>query len=97
MNGGSLGWSTPNVYAPGFRDQIDRLALNTLSQPFETQFGWHILEVLGKRQHDNSLEARRNQIRDYLRQRKIEEETELWQRQLRDESYVENRVFNDDS
>ncbi len=97
VNGGSLGWSTPNVYAPGFRDQIDRLALNTLSQPFETQFGWHILEVLGKRQHDNSLEARRNQIRDYLRQRKIEEETELWQRQLRDESYVENRVFNDDS
>ena len=97
VNGGSLGWSTPNVYAPAFRDQITRLAPNTLSEPFETKFGWHILEVLGTRQHDNSLEARRNQVRDYLRQRKIEEETELWQRQLRDESYVENRVFSDDS
>lgn len=97
INGGSLGWSSPRVFDPTFRDQIETIPLNTLSQPFKTKFGWHIVEVLEKRQHDNSLEARRNQIRDYLRQRKIEEETELWQRQLRDESYVENRVFNSES
>jgi len=51
----------------------------------------------GKRQYDNSEQARRNQVREFLRQRKIEEERELWQRQLRDESYIENRLLEDNS
>ena len=94
-NGGELGWSSPNVFAPAFKEVIESIALNDISEPFKTQFGWHILQVMDKREHDNSDEARRTQARDFIRQRKLSEETELWLRQLRDESYVENRLTAD--
>ena len=93
VNGGDLGWLAPSVFAPAFRDVAIKLPLNDISRPFKSRFGWHILQVLDKREHDNSTEARRNEAREFLRQRKIEEETEIWLRQLRDESYVENRLF----
>ncbi|MFK8027010.1 MAG: peptidylprolyl isomerase [Gammaproteobacteria bacterium] len=94
-NGGELGWSSPNVFAPAFKEVIESIALNDISEPFKTQFGWHILQVMDKREHDNSDEARRTQAREFIRQRKLSEETELWLRQLRDESYVENRLTAD--
>ena len=97
INGGELGWSSASVYAPAFREKVESLAMNQLSEPFRTKFGWHILEVQDKRQQDNSEQARRNQVREYLRQRKIEEDREQWQRQLRDESYVENRLLESNS
>ena len=59
--------------------------MNQLSEPFRTKFGWHILEVQDKRQHDNSEQARRNQVREYLRQRKIEEDREQWRSGIRKE------------
>jgi peptidyl-prolyl cis-trans isomerase SurA len=93
--GGELGWSAPSVFAPAFRDVIESITTNEVSEPFKTQFGWHILQVMDRRKHDNSDEARRNQARDFIRQRKLSEETELWLRQLRDESYVENRLSSD--
>jgi peptidyl-prolyl cis-trans isomerase SurA len=97
INGGELGWASPDVYDPAFRDKIGTLAVNQLSEPFKSKFGWHILELQGKREHDNSEQARRNQVRNFLRQRKLEEERELWQRQLRDESYIENRLLETSS
>ena len=93
VNGGDLGWLAPSVFAPSFREVATKIAVKDVSQPFKSRFGWHILQVLDKREHDNSTEARRNEAREFLRQRKIEEETEIWLRQLRDESYVENRLF----
>ena len=93
VNGGELGWMAPSVFAPAFREIATKIAVNDVSRPFKSRFGWHILQVLDKREHDNSIEARRDEARQFLRQRKIEEETEIWLRQLRDESYVENRLF----
>ena len=92
VNGGEVGWSSPSVFTPAFRDVTESLALNTVSEPFKSRFGWHILEVMDRRQHDNSAAALREEARNYLRQRKIEEETDLWLRQLRDESFVEIRL-----
>ena len=60
--------------------------------PFQSRFGWHIVELLDTRKHDNTGEAMRAEAREQIRQRKIEEETELWLRELRDESYIENRL-----
>ncbi len=91
-SGGELGWLAPSVFAPAFRDVAETIPVNEISEPFKSRFGWHILQVLDKREHDNSLEAKRNQARDFIRQRKVSEEKELWLRQLRDESYVENRL-----
>lgn len=90
--GGELGWLAPNVFAPAFREVAESMPVQEISEPFKSRFGWHIMQVLDKRKHDNSEEARRNQAREFIRQRKISEEKELWLRQLRDESYVENRL-----
>ncbi len=90
--GGELGWMSPTEFVPKFREMAETMELNTVSQPFKSQFGWHILQVLDKREHDNSDRARRDQARDFIRQRKLNEEKELWLRQLRDESYVEIRL-----
>ena len=93
VEGGELGWLAPSVFTPEFREVATKIAIKDVSRPFKSRFGWHILQVLDKREHDNSIEARRDEARQFLRQRKIEEETEIWLRQLRDESYVENRLF----
>lgn len=97
VNGGVLDWVAPDALAPAFRDTAAKLAIGQVSEPFKSRFGWHILEVLERRQHDNSEDARRAEARNTLRQRKVEEETDLWIRQLVDESYVDNRLLTDTS
>lgn len=92
VNGGKMDWSVSSNFVPKFKEVVDKLEPNVISEPFQSRFGWHIVEVLNKRKHDNSQEAMRAQAREIIRQRKIEEETELWLRQLRDESYIENRL-----
>ena len=92
VNGGNLDWSVSSNFVPKFQKVVDNLEPNKISEPFKSRFGWHIVEVLDKRKHDNSKEAMRAEAREQIRQRKIEEATELWLRQLRDESYIENRL-----
>lgn len=94
VEGGDLGWLTPDTFVPAFRDVVDRLPAGEVSRPFKSRFGWHIVEVLGRRDHDNAKQAMRQQAREFIRQRKIEEETEIWLRELRDESYIEIRLPN---
>ena len=92
VNGGNMDWSVSSNFVPKFKEVVDELKPRTISEPFKSRFGWHIVEVLDKREHDNSQEAMRSEAREQIRQRKFEEETELWLRQLRDESYIENRL-----
>ena len=95
INGGEMDWSVSSNFVPKFKEMVDSLESKTISEPFQSRFGWHIVEVLDKREHDNSQEAMRSQAREIIRQRKIEEETEIWLRQLRDESYIENRLHTE--
>ena len=89
INGGSLDWVSPGALVPPFEEAMNRLAINEISVPVQTQFGWHIIQVLGRKSQDDSDQFRRDKVRDEIRRRKIEEETELWLRRLRDEAYVE--------
>ncbi len=89
INGGSLDWVTPGALVPEFEKTMNELAVNEISAPVQSQFGWHLIQVLGRKQQDNSDEFKKEQIKETLRKRKIEEETELWLRRLRDEAYVE--------
>jgi len=89
IKGGDLGWVVPGALVPPFEQAMNNLALNQISEPVQTQFGWHIIQVLEREKKDNSSEFKRNQIADEIRRRKIEEETELWLRRLRDEAFVQ--------
>jgi len=92
LNGGELGWVTPGLLVPPFEKSMTELQINELSEPVQTQFGWHLIQVLERRNKDNKEQQKRNQARDDIRKRKIEEETELWLRRLRDEAYVDIRL-----
>ena len=87
--GGDLGWAGPGTFAPEFEQAIAGLKDNEISEPFHTQFGWHIAQVLGHRRFDNTDELKRRQAMEAIRAGKADEETELWLRRMRDEAFVE--------
>ena len=92
LDGGDLGWvGTGDLVAP-FEAAMNRLALNEISPPVQTQFGWHMIQVLERKDKDNSAQHKKNRIKDEIRKRKIEEETELWLRRLRDEAFVDIKL-----
>ncbi|NJD32913.1 MAG: molecular chaperone SurA, partial [Gammaproteobacteria bacterium] len=89
--GGDLGWTNPGSFVPEFEKQLDALQVNEISHPFKTQFGWHIVQLLGRRTYDASEDVTRNKCVAQLREARADEETEIWLRRLRDEAYVEYR------
>jgi peptidyl-prolyl cis-trans isomerase SurA len=92
IKGGDLGWSTPGNLVPEFEAQMDNLPIDGVSQPFKTQFGWHIVQVLGRRDYDATDETRRDLARKAVRDEKSEEALENYLRRLRDEAYIELRL-----
>ncbi len=89
VDGGDLGWAGPGTYAPEFEAAIATLKDNEISEPFKTQYGWHIAQMLGHRRVDNTQDMKRRQALEAIRAGKADEETELWLRRMRDEAYVE--------
>jgi peptidyl-prolyl cis-trans isomerase SurA len=90
--GGDLGWFGPGQYVPELDAAVAELKDGEISEPFRTQFGWHIVQVLGHRQFDNTDELRRRRAAEAIRASHADEETELWMRRLRDEAYVEYKL-----
>ena len=87
-DGGDLGWQSPSVYDPRFAAAIAKLKPGEISEPFQTQFGWHIAQLLGRRDHDETQEVKRLNALEAIRASKADENTELWLQQLRDDAYV---------
>ncbi|MEJ1966000.1 MAG: peptidylprolyl isomerase [Gammaproteobacteria bacterium] len=90
--GGDLGWTGPGTFDPEFEKAMADLKDNEISQPFHTQFGWHLVQVLGRRQFDNTDELKRRRAAEAIRASHADEETELWMRKLRDDAYVEYKL-----
>ncbi|MCC5867949.1 MAG: peptidylprolyl isomerase [Gammaproteobacteria bacterium] len=90
--GGSLGWAEPGDYVPEFSRMVTELPIGELSEPFRTPFGWHIVEVMERRTYDTTEDLQRRDAVMAVRQRKFEEEVELWIQRLRDEAFVEYRI-----
>jgi peptidyl-prolyl cis-trans isomerase SurA len=90
--GGELGWLNPGDTVPEFERVMDGLAVNDISEPVRSPFGWHLIQVLERRDHDVSQERRRLEARRALRERKSEEAFDDWLRQVRDRAYVELRL-----
>ncbi|BFM17818.1 peptidylprolyl isomerase [Maricurvus nonylphenolicus] len=89
LSGGDLGWSLPGKFVPAFEAAMDSTDVGDISEPFRSQFGWHILQVEERRQQDMSDTVKRNQARNLLRGRRFEEERINWLREIRDEAYVD--------
>ncbi|WP_395404874.1 peptidylprolyl isomerase [Pseudoduganella sp. UC29_106] len=92
--GGDLGWLYPGDTVPEFEQAMNALKPGQVSEPVESSFGYHLIEVLERKSDDVSKEKKRAEARNALRERKLVEAIDDWQRQVRDRAYVE---FRDDS
>ena len=90
--GGSLGWVNPGTMVPRFEEEMNKLKPGEISEPFQTRFGWHIVQVMARRQHDDTEAWKRQQARQLIGKRKIDIAMHNWLRELRSTAYVEYRL-----
>jgi len=90
--GGEMGWSSPGVFVPEFEQVANNTKIGEFSEPFKSRFGWHVLQVTDRRIYDNTDELKENACVQRVRNGKLEEETELWMRRIRDEAFVDKRI-----
>jgi peptidyl-prolyl cis-trans isomerase SurA len=90
--GGDLGWVNPGDTVPEFQDAMDKLAINQVSAPVRSPFGWHLIQVLERRKQDITADRQRAEAQLAIRQRKSDEAFQAWVREVRDRAYVEIRL-----
>ena len=87
-----MGWVNPGTFVTEFENIANNIDIGTISQPFQSRFGWHILEVTGRRTHDNTEELRESNCRAQITNSRLANESELWIRRIRDQAFVEKRL-----
>ncbi|NDE34156.1 MAG: molecular chaperone SurA [Gammaproteobacteria bacterium] len=92
VKGGDLGFVSPGALVPEFEQAMIALDPHHLSQPVQSQFGWHLIEVLERQESDDTQELLKKKAQDDIFNRKVGEETEIWLRRIRDEAFVEIRI-----
>ncbi|MDH3751427.1 MAG: peptidylprolyl isomerase [Gammaproteobacteria bacterium] len=90
--GGDMGWSGPGTFVPEFEQVVNDSDIGEISEPFRTRFGWHIIEVLERRVYDNTEDLKESNCVLRIQNSKLEEETQMWMRRIRDEAFVETRI-----
>ncbi len=89
LKGGEYDWTDPNTYVPAFRDNLLALQKDEISEPFRSNYGWHIVQLLDKRVADKTEQAKRNRAHGLLYNRKYKEESFAWQQEIREQAHVE--------
>ncbi|MGI9294447.1 MAG: peptidylprolyl isomerase [Pseudomonadales bacterium] len=89
LDGGDLSWTTPGDLVPDFQKVMDATPIDGVSKPFKSNYGWHILQVLERRNEDISDKMLRNKASNFIYKRKFDEELEAWLQKIRDEAYVD--------
>ena len=89
QSGGDLSWSRPGQFVPAFEKVMQATAIGQNSEPFRSEFGWHILRVDATRTEDMFDVVKRNQVISILRQRRFQDELQQWIKELREEAYIE--------
>lgn len=87
-SGGDIGWMDPGATVKEYETAANQLKEGELGQPIRSQFGWHLIEVTGRREVDETEQNKRNKIYSQLLEQKQREVFDLWKRRLRDEAYV---------
>ena len=90
--GGEMGWTSPGTFVPEFEEIANSLDIGVLSQPFRSRFGWHILEVTDRRTYDNTEDLKESNCIQRVRNGKLNNETEMWVRRIRDEAFVDTKI-----
>ncbi len=88
-NGGDLGWTMAGQMVAEFEQTVDATTTGAISAPFQSQFGWHILQVLERRQQDFGLKILYNEAREVIRKRKFAESLSNWLREIQAQAYIE--------
>ncbi len=91
-SGGEMDWSGPDTFVPEFEEVAKAAEIGVVSEPFQTRFGWHIVEVMDRRVYDNTEDLKTGNCIAKIRNGKLEEETQLWIQRLRDEAFVDIRI-----
>jgi peptidyl-prolyl cis-trans isomerase SurA len=91
-SGGEMGWTGPGTFVPEFESVANESEIGVVSEPFRSRFGWHILEVMDRRTYDNTEDLKKENCDLKIRNSKLASESEIWQRRIRDEAYVEIRM-----
>ncbi|WP_196139501.1 peptidylprolyl isomerase SurA [Aliikangiella sp. G2MR2-5] len=86
--GGDLKWTDPGTFVPDFSNAMDKLAIGEISEPVKTEYGYHIIEVLGRRDQDQTEEKKREAAYRSLHNRKFEEEIQLWIQEIKEQAYI---------
>lgn len=89
LNGGDLGWASAGMFVPAFDKAMNETGINDITSPFQSKFGWHILQVLERRKEDMSDLVVRNKAAQLLRERRFDEELLLWQMELRENAFID--------
>ena len=89
QEGGELGWTSPGQMVPEFEAAMGETPVGEMSEAIRSEFGWHVLEVTGRREQNIAEDMRRRQVMNYLHDQKYEEELEAWLRKIREEAFVD--------
>lgn len=89
VRGGDLGWADPNSYDPAFKDALARLKVDEYHEPFRSSFGWHLVQLTGRRTLDATAQMNENRAYQLLYNRKFNVENVRWMKEKRDEAYIE--------
>lgn len=92
LSGGELGWSSPGMFVPAFEETLGKTAVGEISAPFRSRFGWHILQVMERRDEDITDAVLRDKAARVLTSRRFEDELQIWLRELRDDAFVEVKI-----
>lgn len=88
IKGGELGWADPSMYVPEFRDLSLSMPVGEISQPFRTVHGWHILQVIDKRESDTTANATKQKAYSLLFKQRFPAELYAWMNEIRQEAYI---------
>ena len=91
-DGGEMGWTGAGTYVPEFEAVANEAKIGVMSEPFQTRFGWHVIEVMDRRIYDNTEELKESGCIQRVRNSKLTEEEQLWVRRIRDEAFVDIRM-----
>ncbi|GLQ33391.1 peptidylprolyl isomerase [Litoribrevibacter albus] len=92
VNGGDLGWMSGEELVPSFARTMHNTDINEISKPFESQFGWHILQVLERKKENMASQYQKAIAKNFLRKRKFQDELENWLQELKDEAYIDLKL-----